>query len=313
MKETNPDFFRRRRMPSLSALRAFEAAARHGSFRSAAEELNVTHSAISHQVKSLEEYLSVPMFLRGGRAIRLTEEGRILYPILREAFDSIMAGTDLLQRLQNRGALSIQVYVTMAVKWLLPRLNSFSKAHPEVQISLSTSHNHWDFARGDADAAILLVRQQHTDLEYTFMGKEILFPVCAPSLLESGPPLTKPEDLRNHCLLDVYPAENDWPDWLQAAGVADVSPDPNRPRFDNYLLALEEAIAGEGVSLATQIFVDKDLQAGRLVIPFDFRVESRTPWCFVCQKERRNDPRIAKFRSWLMDAVAQDPPGIGFG
>ena len=124
---TNTPISRHRRLPSLSALRAFEAAARHSSFRMAADELNVTHSAISHQVKALEDHLSVPLFSRGGRAVHLTEEGRILFPILREAFDNIIAGTEMLRRQHSSGPLTIQVYVTLAVKWLLPRLHAFSK------------------------------------------------------------------------------------------------------------------------------------------------------------------------------------------
>lgn len=313
VNETNVSSARRRRMPSLSALRAFEAAARHGSFRSAADELNVTHSAISHQVKALEEYLSVPLFLRGGRAVRLTEEGRILFPILRDAFDSITAGTDILQRRQSTGTLIIQVYVTLAVKWLLPRLHSFSKAHPEVQVSLATSFTDWDFARGEVDSAILLVENRHTDLDYTLLGPQRLFPVCSPSLLENGPALNTPQDLRNHYLLDVYPAENNWNDWLAAAGVPDLAPDPGTPRFDSYLLAMEEAASGQGVTLATPVFAASDLQSGRLVVPFDFSIESRTPWYYVCQKERRNDPRVAKFKAWLLDTIKSEPNGAGFG
>lgn len=299
-------------MPSLSALRAFEGAARHGSFRAAADELNVTHSAISHQVKALEEHLGVPLFSRGGRAVRLTEEGRILFPVLREAFDSIVAGTDLLRRRQSGGNLTIQVYVTLAVKWLLPRLHGFYARHPEVQVALSTSYNDWDFARGDVDAAILFVEHRHADLDYTHLGSARLFPVCAPSLLEDGPPLNGPEDLRNHRLLNVYPAKNDWPDWFDGAGVSDLCPDPEGPRFDSYLLALEEAAAGDGVSLATQAFVADDLEQGRLVVPFDLVVDSRTPWYLVCAKERKNEPRIVKFRNWLLETLENTPKGKGF-
>ena len=313
VSETNESIARRRRLPSLSALRAFEAAARYGSFRAAADELNVTHSAISHQVKALEEHLGVPLFSRGSRAVRLTEEGRILFPILREAFDGIVAGTDMLRRRQNAGPLTIQIYVTLAVKWLLPRLHEFSAAYPEVQIALATSYTDWDFVRGEVDAAILLVEHKTTDLDYTPLGKAHLFPVCAPKLLESGPPLKKPEDLRHHRLLHVYPAKHDWPDWLAAAGVTDLSPDSSSgARFDSYLLALEEAASGGGVSLATQVLVADDIEKGRLVAPFDVKVPNRAPWYFVCPRERRNEPRIVKFRTWLLDTLKDMQPGKGF-
>ena len=294
---------RRRRLPSLSALRAFEAAARHSSFRAAADELSVTHSAISHQVKALEQEFGVPLFSRGGREVRLTEEGRILYPILRDAFDNILAGTDLLRRRQPSGALTIQVYVTLAVKWLLPRLHDFSQSYPDIQVALSTSYTDWTFARGEVDAAILLIEGRQSDLHYTALGKTRFFPVCAPSLVTGDHAIRTPEDLRHHRLLNVYPARRDWVDWLTAAGIPDLAPDPAGPSFDNYLLALEEAAAGAGVSMATPAFVRDDLERGRLVAPFDLMIEGRASWYFVCRKERKDEPRIARFRDWILQTV----------
>lgn len=312
MNETKQGSARRRNLPSLSALRAFEAAARHGSFRAAAEELNVTHSAISHQVKALEEDLGVPVFSRGGRAIRLTEEGRLFFPILRDAFDGIVSGADVLRRKRGAGPLTLQVYVTLAVKWLLPRLHSFYLDHPEVQIFVGTSYTEWDFHRDDVDAAIVFADQHQADLDYTPLGRAKLFPVCAPSLLEKGPPLRVSEDLRHHRLLDVYPARHDWRNWLDMVGLKDVKPDPNGARFDSYLLSLEEAAAGGGVSLATRAFVAEDLAAGRLVAPLKEEFDNRAPWYFVCPKERRSEPRISALRDWLLSAVKNDAPNSGF-
>jgi LysR family glycine cleavage system transcriptional activator len=312
MNETKANQTRRRNLPSLSALRAFEAAARHGSFRAAAEELNVTHSAISHQVKALEEDLGVPVFSRGGRAIRLTEEGRLFFPILRDAFDGIVAGADVLRRQRGAGPLTLQVYVTLAVKWLLPRLHGFYLDHPEVQIFVGTSYTEWDFHRDDVDAAIVFADQRHADLDYTHLGRAKLFPVCSPALLDSGPPLREAADLRHHRLLDVYPARHDWRHWLDSVGLEDLRPDPNGARFDSYLLSLEEAAAGEGVSLATRAFVAEDLASGRLIAPLAEEVDNRAPWCFVCPRERRNEPRIAALRDWLLETIGADGPGAGF-
>lgn len=294
---------RRRRLPSLNALRAFEAAARHSSFRAAADELSVTHSAISHQVKALEQEFGVPLFSRGGREVRLTEEGQILSPILRDAFDNILAGVDLLRRRQPSGSLTVQVYVTLAVKWLLPRLHDFSHSHPDIQVALATSYTDWSFADGDVDAAILLVESRQSDLHYTALGKTRFFPVCAPSLLKGRHAIRSPEDLRHHRLLNVYPARQDWVDWLTAAGVPDFAPDPAGPSFDNYLLALEEAAAGAGVSMATPAFVRDDLDRGRLAAPFDLMIEGRASWYFVCRRERKDEPRIARFRDWILQTV----------
>ncbi|MEQ8441965.1 MAG: transcriptional regulator GcvA [Alphaproteobacteria bacterium] len=302
---TNSDSDRRRRMPPLSALKAFEAAARHMSFRAAADELNVTHSAVSHQIKSLEEFLDVALFLRGGRAVKLTEEGRLLFPVLRDSFDNIAAGTDLLRRRRVSGSLTLQVYVTLAVKWLLPRLHDFAKRNPEIQIALSTSYTGWDFSREEGDAGIIFARHKHAELHYTHLGRATWFPVCAPGLLKGDPPLEKPVDLLNHRLFQVYPARSAWSDWLGAVGVGPDIPDITGPYFDNYLLALEAAASGEGLSLATRVFVEQDIRDGRLVAPFKKTSETSGGWYFVCSKERRQEPRIARVRDWLCALVAE--------
>jgi len=305
LSATNSDTDRRRRMPPLSALKAFEAAARHMSFRAAADELNVTHSAVSHQVKSLEEFLDVALFLRGGRAVKLTEEGRLLFPVLRDAFDNISAGTDLLRRRRVSGSLTLQVYVTLAVKWLLPRLHDFANRNPEIQIALSTSYTGWEFSREEGDAGIIFARQRHAELHYTHLGRAKWFPVCAPGLLEGDPPLKSPADVLRHRLFQVYPARNAWSDWLGEVGQGSTGPELAGPYFDNYLLALEAAASGEGLSLATRVFVEQDLRDGRLVAPFKQTAETSGGWYFVCSKERRHEPRIAKVREWLSNLVKE--------
>ncbi len=127
------------RLPSLSAAKAFEAAARHLSFRAAAEELSVTHSAISHQVKSLEAQLAVPLFRRGPQSVSLTEAGKVLYPILREAFDNIADGADLVRSVESPREVTVQVYMTTAVYWLIPRLHEFQQRYPDIKVRLATS------------------------------------------------------------------------------------------------------------------------------------------------------------------------------
>lgn len=297
----------RRRLPSLSALRAFEAAARHGSFRVAAEELNVTHSAISHQVKALEQDLGVPLFARGGRTVQLTEEGQILYPVVRDSFDSMVGATDLLRRRQLTGTLTVQLYVTVAMRWLLPLIPSFTRENPDIRVALSTSYTDWDFDRDHADAGIIFAMKRHSDLDYTKLYHGDLFPVCHPDLLTGDAALKTLSDLGRHRLLDVYTAPDDWPRWLCAAGVDPESIERERASFDSYILALEAACAGDGVTLTNGLFAHADLKSGRLVRPFDVSVRQLAPLCFVCPKERRDEPRIAAFRKWLIERVEKDP------
>ncbi len=300
----------RRRLPSLSSLRAFEAAARHGGFRVAAEELNVTHSAISHQVKALEAYLGETLFDRGGRAIALTEAGRILFPVLRDSFDNIVAATELLRRRKANAPLAIQTYVTIASRWLLPRLADYHKLHPSVQVALMTSDPGWDYTRDGVDAALIFPTERHPDLDYTELYLGQLFPVCAPSYLERHGPIETPEALLDETLLSVFPADGDWSRWFSAAGIEEAAQPERwsgqRVSVDNYLLSIEAALAGDGITLTVLPFVDKDLEAGRLVQLFDITVSQPGAWCFVCPKDRRGEPKLEQFLEWLQNAVKAD-------
>lgn len=297
----------RRRLPSLSALRAFEAAARHGGFRVAADELNVTHSAISHQVKALEEYLGERLFDRGGRGIKLTAAGRILFPVLRDSFDNIVAATDLLSRRRAKAPLAIQTYVTIAARWLLPRLAAFHQRHPTVQVALLTSDPGWDFAREGTDAALIFPVERHADLDYTEIYQGDLFPVCAPDYLSRHGPFETPQDLLRATLLSVFPSDHDWARWFAAAGVSEPDRSGQWVSVDSYLLSIESALAGNGVSLAVQPFVSAELTAGRLVRLFDASVPQEGAWCFVQPREKRGDPRLAKFLAWLRETAESDP------
>lgn len=300
----SPNRSSRRNLPSLSAVRAFEAAARHASFRSAAEELNVTHSAISHQVKALERALGIALFARHARSVELTEEGAILFPIVRESFDHIADGIALLNRRQLQGVLTIQVYVTVAMRWLLPKLPTFTRDNPDIRIAIATAYTDWDFNREHADAGIVFADPANNDLEVSPLYRGRLFPVCAPDLVDSG--LKTPADLVNFRLLDVYTAPADWPRWLEVAGVDPDKTEVERASFDSYILALEAAASGDGVALANWMFARADIESGRLVRPFDSVIDQPTPLSFVCPRERREEPRIAAFRDWLIKEIQSD-------
>jgi LysR family glycine cleavage system transcriptional activator len=294
------------RLPPLSALRAFEAAARHLSFRDAGDELCVTHSAVSHQVKLLERELGGPLFWRKGRRVELTEAGAMLYPVLRDSFARI---GETAARIKERGAsgdLTVQVYVTVASRWLLPRLHRFEAKNPDLHLRLSTSHRSWDLDAENVDVGMIYKEPPlDPDLAWWPLFRACLVAVASPGLVQGGMGLRQPAELVNHRLLGVDAAEADWPLWLEAAGAGQLAR-RRGPLFDSYLLALEAAIDGQGVALVPDFLARADLKAGRVVQPFPLRVPQRGGWHLVCRKERQQDGRIARFRDWLLNEVAAD-------
>jgi LysR family glycine cleavage system transcriptional activator len=301
----------RPRLPTLSALRAFEAAARHLSFREAGDELCVTHSAVSHQVKALERELGGPLFWRKGRRVELTEAGEALFPVLRDAFGRIGATAARLRERSAVGDLTLQVYVTVASRWLLGRLHRFEAARPDLLLRLSTSHRSWDFDAENADVG-LIHREPPLDpaLAWWPLFRARLVAVASPGLVRGGLGLRQPAELVNHRLLGVYTAEADWPLWLEAAGVGQLA-GRRGPLFDSYLLALEAAIDGQGVALVPDFLAVIDVKAGRVVVPFAVAPPQRGGWYLVCRKERAHERRVGRLRDWLAAEVAAD--GLGWG
>jgi LysR family transcriptional regulator, glycine cleavage system transcriptional activator len=298
---------RPRGLPPLAALRAFEAAARRGSFRAAAEELAITQSAVSHQIAALERRLGTALFRRKSRRVELTEAGAAYYPFLSDAFDRIAQGTGLISRQALGGELMIQVYVTVAVKWLMPRLHRFQAAEPEILVRMSTNQLDWEFDPATGDLGIICTRRtDRPSLHYHHLFDARLFPVCSPSIAQGGTGLRQPAELVNHTLLKLYNAEDDWGAWLQAAGVPQLA-GRAAPQFDSYLLALEAAIEGQGVAMVPHFMVAADLKAGRLVKPFAIEIRQPARWYLACRRERRGDARITRFRDWLATEIATDP------
>jgi LysR family glycine cleavage system transcriptional activator len=296
----------KRELPPLRALTAFEAAARLGSFRLAASELGITRSAVSHQVKSLEQKLGVQFFKRDSRRAELTPAGQSYYPPVRDAFDQIAAQTRSLKPAAPDNELTIQVYVTVALKWLIPRLHDFERRFPEMRVRLSTSYFDWDFDEGNVDAGIVLARNRAPGHYYRPLFRSLLTPVCSPDLLKGPRALKTPEDLRRHKLLYVYTAEEDWRIWLKAAGVENISLD-GRLALDSYILAQEAAVEGRGVAMTIGPFAQEELRSGRLVRPFPLMVPHRLQWLFACQSEHRLKTKVRRFEDWLVRQVGQDP------
>jgi len=296
----------KRDLPPLRALTAFEAAARLGSFRAAASELGITRSAISHQIKLLEERLGLSLFRRDARRAELTTAGQAYFPTIRDAFDQIEAHTRAVRPSAVDNELTIQVYVTVAIKWLIPRLHDFERRFPDMKVRLSTSYVDWDFDERNVDVGLVLARNKHPGHYYAPLFQSMLVPVCSPKLLQGEGGLRKPADLVKHKLIDVYTAEEDWQIWLDAAGVKDVKP-ANRLAVDSYILAQEAAIEGRGVAMTIGPFATEEIKLGRLVQPFALRVPHRHQWYFACLQESRKKSKVRRFEEWLVKQVASDP------
>ncbi len=268
--------------------------------------MSITRSAVSHQIKLLEDRLGLQLFRRDARRAELTADGHTYYPTVRDAFDLIEAQTRAIRPSTNNAELTIQVYVTVAIKWLIPRLHDFERRFPDMKVRLSTSYFDWDFDERNVDVGIVLARNKSAGHYYRPMFRSMLVPVCAPALLKAGQPMSKPEDLKHHKLIDVYTAEEDWQLWLDAANVKGVKP-ANRLSVDSYILAQEAAIEGRGVAMTIGPFATEEIKTGRLVQPFALHVPHRHQWYFACRTEDRNKPKIKRFEEWLAKQVAADP------
>jgi LysR family transcriptional regulator, glycine cleavage system transcriptional activator len=289
------------RLPSLNGLRAFEAAARHLSFTQAASELNVTQTAISHQIKRLEEELGVRLFVRQNRALTLTPEARDYLPGIRAAFNDLRLATDRLLRKDDGHVLTVSTLASLAAKWLLPRLSAFQEAHPGIDVRITTSTSLVDFHRDNVDAAIRYGRGQWPGVRAEWLMADELFPVCSPTLLNGNKPLICPEDLRDHVLLHTSNANSDdWRLWLTAAGLpTNISRQPD-VTFDLIFMTVQAAIDGIGVAMGRTAYVQDDIAKGRLVVPFRITLPADAGFYLVSPQGRADSPKLSAFRQWLL-------------
>ena len=290
------------RLPSLNGLRAFEAAARHLSFTLAAAELNVTQTAISHQIKRLEEELGIRLFIRQNRALALTGEARDYLPGVRAAFNDLRLATDRLLRRDDDKVLTVSTLASLAAKWLLPRLTDFQEAHPGIDVRITTSASFVDFQRDNVDAAIRYGRGQWPGLRADWLMADELFPVCSPALVKGDKPLRCPEDLKDHVLLHTNNSD-DWRLWLTAAGLsARISRQPGIT-FDMTFMTVQAAIDGIGVAMGRTSYVQDDIAKGRLVVPFRIALPADAGFYLVSPDSRRDAPKLAAFRQWVVAAA----------
>ncbi|WP_434580917.1 transcriptional regulator GcvA [Pseudomonas sp. Z5-35] len=294
------------KVPSLNGLKAFESAARHMSFTQAAQELNVTQTAISHQVRRLEDELGVRLFLRLKDGLALTEEGRAYFPGVRSAFRELRDSTQALLDDVRNSALTISTLVSFASKWLLPRLASFQQAHPDIDVRVTASTELVDFRKGGIDAAIRYGTGEWKGVHADWLMSDDIFPVCSPRLLEGPKALKTPADLAQHALLQVSGmTRDDWSLWLDAAGQPSTLAEGSRLTFDLAMMAAQAANDGLGVCIGRSTYVDDDLKAGRLVAPFDLRLKSDLGFYLVAPIDTAHSKKVEAFRRWLIDSIRE--------
>jgi LysR family glycine cleavage system transcriptional activator len=293
-----------RRLPPLNGLKAFEAAARSESFTRAAEELCVTQGAVSHQVKALEATLGVKLFNRERQRLVITEAGREYLAVVRDALDRIAVGTERLVQRQNSGVLTVSTSPDFAAKWLVNRLGHFAEAHPGIDLRVSATMHHVDFAREEVDLAVRHGDGNWAGFDVRRLCTEQLFAVCSPKFLSGRNRITKPQDILNFPLLHLDDRKA-WSKWFDAAGVtdADVS---HGPVLNRASMLIDAAVNGQGVALARTALAAWDLINGRLVRPVDVSLRLSKSYWIVCPKATSALPKIATFRDWLLAEAADD-------
>jgi len=294
----------RPRLPPLNALKAFEAAARHESFTRAAEELCVTQGAVSHQVKALEVELAVKLFNRERQRLIITEAGRDYLTVVRDALDRIAIGTERLLQRQSAGVLTISTSPDFAAKWLVHRLGHFAEAHSGIDLRVSATLHHVDFAREEVDLAVRHGDGNWPGLETVRLSAEQLFAVCSPKLLSGRRRLGRPADILKFPLIHLD-SRADWTNWLQGTGITDAEV-IHGPVLNRASMVIDAAINGQGVALARTTLAAWDIINGRLVRPFPESIPvSRTYW-IVCPKATAALPKIMTFRDRLLAEAAKD-------
>jgi LysR family glycine cleavage system transcriptional activator len=293
-----------RRLPALNALKAFEAAARHESFTRAAEELCVTQGAVSHQVKALEEELGVKLFNRERQRLVITEAGREYLVVVRDALDRIALGTERLVQRQRSGALTLSTSPDFAAKWLVHRLGRFAEAYPDIDLRVSATMHHVDFAREDVDLAVRHGDGSWAGLHVERLCTEQLFPVCSPKLVEGRRRLGEPCDVLKFPLLHLD-GRQDWLRWLEAAGVScpDVS---HGPIMNRASMLIDAAVGGQGIALARTALAAWDLINGRLIRPFAAALPASKSYWIVYPRATSMLPKITRARDWLLAEAADD-------
>jgi len=293
-----------RRLPFLNGVRAFEAAARAGSFAGAAAELHVSPAAVSRMVRLLEDRLGVALFERGANRLGLTVAGSGYQAGLTQILDQLALLTEQVTSMGRRQVLTVGVGPTFAIRWLIPRLADFRRHAPDVDVRITTGGQATPFDP-DWSCGITLGDGGWPDLTAEPLFAADLLPVCAPALARG---LANPGDLADAALLRVAHAPEDWPRWLRAVGLERVT--AGGPVFEVYGQALQAAVDGVGVAMGIRPYVDDDLAAGRLVAPFEITVSKGKGWYLVYRPARAAEPAFVAFRDWMLRQAMVTPSAV---
>jgi len=290
------------RLPPLSSLRVFEAAARHNSFRKAAEELNLTASAVSHGVQTLENWLGVELFYRESRGLRLTDAGEAYAPFVNQALSVLAKATEQLPGREATGTLSISSAPTFASKILLPRLERFMAEHPDIEVKIDTSHRLVDLTLDDFDVAIRFMSTQKPGPNWTLLVGETLRPVCSPSLKQQLGARSDAELLSRAPLIHLTSVSADWIYWFRASGMAMPSLIGGL-RVDTMQMAFDAATRGLGVVLGRWPLVEEEIESGRLVALSGQPVASDSGYWLVTSQTEFQKPEVKVFQQWLLSEL----------
>lgn len=289
-------------LPSMTSLLVFEAAARRMSFSEAAAELSLTQGAVSRQIRSLEETLRLKLFHRVRNRLTLSEAGLAYLPEVRACLSRLEAATlELLAHQGTGGVLNLAILPTFGTKWLIPRMASFWRSHPNIIVNFTTRAVAFDFAKERLDAAIHFGDVTWPGVKsHLLMGEEVV-PVCSPATLQARE-LAGLEDLAHHTLLQHTTRPNAWVEWLAAAGQSRIN-GLKGPRFEHFSMVIQAAIAGIGIAVLPRFLVEDEIAAGRLTIPFDIPVRSNHAYYLVHPEEKAELPALRAFRDWLLAEV----------
>ncbi|WP_211455246.1 transcriptional regulator GcvA [Collimonas antrihumi] len=286
------------RLPPTQTLRAFEAAARLGNYTRAGEELHLTHSAISHQIRALEQRIGRKLFQREGRQMILTDGGRLLAEEVRQALLALDRALQIgkVERQQAAQTLRVSVSPSFASAWLVPRLAVFHQQHPHIDISLRSTHELSELDFSDADVAIWYGRTGHKNFRYQRLLNEVIFPVCSPAFNASHPAIV-PKDLPRYPLLR-FAHHGGWEPWFAAAGIQQGEPQTG-PIYDDPMHLLDAAAADQGIALARNCLAHNHLTSGRLIRLFDITAPARGSYFSVSPFDTRKEAAITEFQDWL--------------
>lgn len=288
-----------RKLPSLKAIQAFEAAARLTSFAAAAEELRLTPSAISHQVRALEREVGLPLFHRLHRTVHLTDAGRRYAERIGEAFGILETATRGIDRTVKADILTIHSAPSIAAQWLMPRLSRFSVLHPEMDVRLNASVESVDLSAGTADFDIRYgTLLPAPNVAVMLFPEETMVVACTPQLMDGDRPIREPADLARHTLIQSEVNLITWRDWLDANGLSHIAT-TRGPRFDRTFMTINAAVDGLGVALESRLMLQRELDAGRLVLPFGMRGPKLICHSLSYLKAKANLPKMRAFRDWM--------------